>query len=90
MNMVNPIVSSVGMQVVSKEDRPTASSLIQTVNNMGRGAGMYLSGMMFANGKYLLPYIITCGLYLSGSLVFYFSFRGRNQISDAVPDEVTG
>lgn len=83
MNMVNPIIDSVGMQVVSKEDRPTASSLIQTINNMGRGAGMFLSGIMFANGKYLLPYIITCGLYLSGSLVFYFSFRERNRVADA-------
>lgn len=82
MNMVNPIIDSVGMQVVRQDDRPTASSLIQTINNMGRGAGMYLSGILFAEGKYLLPYIITCCLYLSGSLVFFFSFRERSRVTE--------
>lgn len=90
MNMVNPIINSVGMQVVGKDDRPTASSLIQTMNNMGRGAGMYLSGIMFAGGKYLLPYVITCVLYLSGSLVFYFSFRNRTQVTDSATSTTAG
>ncbi|AZR72453.1 hypothetical protein BBF96_03065 [Anoxybacter fermentans] len=75
MNMVNPIIEAVSMQVVHEDERAAASSLIRTIRSFGRGIGVYLSGIILANGNYLLPFILTCILYLSGSLIFYFSFR---------------
>lgn len=80
MNMVNPIVDSVSMEVVSEEERAATSSLIRTIRSFGRGVGVYLSGMIMAGGNYLLPYILTCCFYLSGSLILHFSFN-KKQVS---------
>lgn len=77
MNMVNPIVDSVSMKVVSEEERAATSSLIRTIRSFGRGVGVYLSGVIMADGNYLLPYILTCCFYLSGSLILHFSFNKK-------------
>lgn len=83
MNMVNPIVESVSMQVVGEDERSAASSLIRTFRTFGRGTGVYLSGILLTSGSYLIPFILTCLLYLIGSLVFYFSFRKNPNLISA-------
>ncbi len=82
MNMVNPIVESVSMQVVNEDERAAASSLIRTFRSFGRGSGVYLSGLLLASGNYLLPFILTCFLYFTGSMVFYFGFRSHPNLTD--------
>lgn len=89
MNMVNPVLETISMQVISEDDRPAASSLIRTIRSFGRGIGVYLSGTIMATGNYILPFILTCSLYLAASLYFYFSFRtssnlvqGRNAVAN--------
>lgn len=83
MNMVNPIVESVSMQLVKEEERAAASSLIRTFRSLGRGTGVYLSGILLTSGNYLIPFSLTCFLYLIGSLVFYFSFRTNPNLISA-------
>lgn len=77
MNMVNPIIASASMEITNERDQPAVSSLIRTFRTLGRGSGVYLSGIFLAGENYLMPFILTCILYFSGSLIFYFTLKSN-------------
>lgn len=78
MNMANPILQSLAMDLVAEEHRTVMSSLFSLADNLFRAGGMYAAGIIMQVVSYNAPYYVTIVLYLLSTLVIYFLF-GKNE-----------
>ncbi|WP_333781284.1 MFS transporter [Oceanirhabdus sp. W0125-5] len=83
MNMAQPLIQNVYMEIVDEQQRPLVSSLRSTVSNLARAGGIMLGGYMMANVSYGSPYVVTILCYIIGTIVFrrFFSHRDKRETS---------
>jgi MFS family permease len=74
MNMANPAISSFNMEIVSEQERATVSSLTQGGWYLCLALSTFLSGILMAQSNYLLPYFITCLVYVAAAIMYYVFF----------------
>lgn len=79
MNMAQPLIQNLYMEVAEEKYRPLVSSLRSTVNNISRAGGIILGGYMMANISYSSPYIVTITCYFIGTIIFRSAFKSRKQ-----------
>lgn len=75
MNMAQPLIQNLYMDIVDDQHRPLVSALRSTVNNIARAGGILLGGYMMQNISYGSPYVITIICYIIGMLLFRWNFR---------------
>ncbi len=76
MNMSMPIANSFSMEIVHSEEMASVSSLTSMGNYICIAISSYIAGMLMSYGSYLLPYMVTCMLYLAAAGL-YFKFFGK-------------
>ncbi|MFT9495635.1 MFS transporter [Anaerosolibacter sp.] len=74
MNMAQPVLQNLSMDLVQKESRSSLSSFLALSNNILRGAGVYLGGMMMERFTYNTPYYFTVAMYFIGTILFMIIF----------------
>jgi len=78
MNLNNPIVQNLSMEMVSEGERPILSSLFTLSSNFTRALGMLAGGYLMEKISYNAPYYFTVILYLSATYMFFKLFgRGK-------------
>ncbi len=84
MNMANPVIGSLAMELVDKELQTFMSSMIHLTSQGMRALGAFIGGIMMREIGYNSPYIITIIAYLTGSLLFYLAFRKKSEDNGGV------
>lgn len=83
MNMANPILQNLYMELADDTYRPLINSLRATTNNLARALGILLGGFMMKHISYSSPYIITIACYLVGTMLFRHIFK-KERAEEAV------
>lgn len=78
MNMANPVLQSMAMDLVEEKHRTVMSSIFQLTDNLFRALGTQMGGYIMMAISYTMPYYITVVLYLLSAVVIYFVF-GKNE-----------
>ncbi len=74
MNMANPLISSLAMEIVDDHSKTHMSGLQSLTNNLFRGFGITIGGSLMYRFTYNTPYYFTIVLYLLGTLIIYKVF----------------
>jgi MFS family permease len=74
MNMANPAISSFNMEVVDERQRATVSSLTSMSWYLFMAISTYVSGLLMAGNNYVLPFMITCVVYITSASMYYVFF----------------
>jgi len=74
MNMANPVIASFNMDLLGDRERATVGSFTSAGWYVLLALSTYLSGIMMSSGNYLLPYLITCVVYLLAAVAYYVFF----------------
>lgn len=73
MNMANPILNSFKLEIVSPEQRSIINSVMWMACYCFVGIGTYAGGLMMAEGRSSMPFVITAFFYaLTAALYFAF------------------
>ncbi|MGL6065382.1 MAG: MFS transporter [Fusobacteriaceae bacterium] len=75
MNLNQPLIQNISMDIVEEQDRALMSSLILMTSYLTRAVSVIIAGYVMENISYNLPYYVTVVLYLSGTYTFYKIFR---------------
>lgn len=75
MNMANPIINSLAMDIVSENARTHMSSVVSMTGNLFRALGIYAGGYIMYHVGYNIPYYFTIGFYIVGTYIFYKTFK---------------
>ncbi|MCH1771197.1 MULTISPECIES: MFS transporter [Metallosphaera] len=78
MNMTSPLFSSLVLQLVPREERGRAQTLIQLMDSIPRSVGPTLGGYFLSLGVLWVPFVFTGTLYSVSTGLFYFMFRESN------------
>jgi MFS family permease len=74
MNMAQPVLQNLSMDLVQKESRASFSSFLALSNNLMRGTGVYLGGIIMERFTYNTPYYFTVSMYFLGTILFMMVF----------------
>lgn len=74
MNMANPAISNFNMEMVGESQRATVSSLTTMGWNIFLAISTFISGILMAHSSYVLPYMITCVVYIVAAALYYIFF----------------
>ncbi|MBB6214658.1 MFS family permease [Anaerosolibacter carboniphilus] len=74
MNMAQPVLQNLSMDLVQKESRASFSSFLALSNNILRGSGVYLGGIIMERFTYNTPYYFTVSMYFMGTILFMMIF----------------
>lgn len=77
MNMAQPALQSLTMEIVGDEERSALSSLISLSNHITRGISASVAGFIMTNVSYELPYYITAALYIMAIFLFAKIFERK-------------
>lgn len=77
MNMAQPALQNLTIEMVGDEERSAMSSLISLSNHITRGISTSVAGYIMANISYELPYYITAALYVIAILLFAWIFKSE-------------
>lgn len=75
MNMVNPLLQNLGMEMVHPLDRANLSGLMTLFGNITRGVGIAVGGYLMKNISYNAPYYFTVFFYLCSTVLFIRMFK---------------
>ena len=78
MNMANPVLQSMAMDLVDEKHRTIMSSIFSLTDNLLRALGTQAGGIIMLAVSYNAPYYITVVLYLLSAVLIYCVF-GRNE-----------
>ncbi|ABP94614.1 MULTISPECIES: MFS transporter [Metallosphaera] len=78
MNMTSPLFSSLVLQLVPREERGRAQTLIQLMDSIPRSLGPTLGGYFLSLGVLWVPFVFTGTLYSVSTGLFYYMFRESN------------
>ncbi len=70
MNMAQPLIQNLSMELVEEESMSIFSSFITLSSNMFRSLGIFFGGIMMHNITYNAPYYVTCIFYIIAMFVF--------------------
>lgn len=79
MNLNQPLVQNISMEIVDDELRPLMSSLTQMSGYLTRALSVLLAGYLMENVSYNTPYYFTVILYLLSTYLFYKYFYSMNK-----------
>lgn len=74
MNMSNPLIRSVAMEIVDDHTRTYMSGMISLTNNLFRSLGIFFGGYLMYRFNYNTPYYFTIFFYLIGTYIIYRVF----------------
>lgn len=77
MNMSQPLIRNISMEIVDENLRPLMSAMRAMINNLMRAIGIFLGGAIMEAYTYNTPYIFTIIFYLIGTYVFYKLFKDK-------------
>lgn len=77
MNMVNPLIQNLGMEMVHPLDRANLSGLMTLFGNITRGLGIAAGGYLMKNISYNAPYYFTVFFYLCSTALFIRMFKDQ-------------
>lgn len=77
MNMGNPIIQNLGMNLVHPLDRAHLSSLMSLSNNFTRAIGIAIGGYVMHKYSYNTPYYFTVTIYLIATALFVRLYRSE-------------
>lgn len=77
MNMANPVIQSLAMEIVDHETRTYMSGMVSLINNLFRALGIFVGGVVMYKFTYNTPYYFTITCYLIGTYIFYNVFKSR-------------
>lgn len=77
MNMGQPLIRNIAMDIVKEQQRPFMSAMRVMVNNIARALGIYIGGSLMESISYNAPYALTILFYLIGTILFYLLFKDR-------------
>lgn len=80
MNMCQPLIRGISMDIVEERQRALMSSMRTMTNNITRALGIYIGGHLMTEFSYNTPYLFTIACYLTGTGLFYIVFRDRIQV----------
>jgi len=75
MNMGQPLIRNISMDIIEAHHRPLMSAMRAMANNLTRALGIFIGGWLMEHFNYNTPYIFTIALYLTGTALFYNLFR---------------
>jgi len=79
MNMSQPLVGSLHMEVLGAKERATMSSLLSMIWALAWGLGASLGGHLMKTYSYSLPYFLTAVLYVLSALAFDYFLAPRER-----------
>lgn len=79
MNMANPILRSMAMEITDDDTRTFMSSMISLINNLFRSVGIYIGGYLMFKYSYNTPYYFTILCYLIGTYILYKVFGKKKK-----------
>ena len=77
MNMGQPLIRSISMDIVTLSQQSLMSSMRAMINNLSRALGILIGGFIMTNYSYNTPYILTIACYLCGTWLFYYIFKHK-------------
>jgi MFS family permease len=77
MNMSQPLIRNISMNIVEEHQRPLMSAMRAMINNLARALGILLGGAIMARFSYNTPYAFTIFFYIIGTYLFYRVFRNN-------------
>ena len=83
MNMANPIIESLAMDLVDARNRTIMSSIFMLTNHLFRAVGTSAGGYIMQNISYNTPYYFTIVLYLFGTILVYMIFGKKKADSNS-------
>jgi predicted MFS family arabinose efflux permease len=92
INMAGPATTSFQMEQIHPREQGYAVGLMSTGSCLAVSASSFISGILIANGNYLVPFILTCAGYLVTAVLLYYYFRdiepipGRYRLSTPIPE----
>lgn len=78
MNMAAPAQQNFFMDEISEHERGKANSLSQFGSTLSRAVGSDIGGYLLSIGNFTQAFQITGFIYVVGTALFYFFFRGKN------------
>lgn len=79
MNMANPILESLAMDLVEERNRTVMSSIFSLSNNIFRAFATQAGGYLMMAVSYNFPYYLTMLFYLISTTIVYFVFGRKEQ-----------
>jgi MFS family permease len=83
MNMSQPLIRTISMNISSEHHRPLMSAMRAMINNISRAVGIMIGGYLMSQFNYNTPYIVTILCYLIGTYVFYQVFKNNINLSES-------
>jgi predicted MFS family arabinose efflux permease len=88
MNMASPMMDTVMMGLVAKEERGFASAVNSIIWRLPNSASTFFGGLLIVGGNSDLAFYIATALYATGITLFYFTFRDLKISTEASPTSV--
>jgi MFS family permease len=92
INMAGPATTSFQMEQIRPQEQGYAVGLMSTGSCLAVSASSFISGVLIANGNFLVPFLLTCAGYLATAALLYYYFKdveqmpGRFRFSTPIPD----
>lgn len=77
MNMSQPLIRNISMEIVEEHHRPLMSAMRAMINNLMRALGIFLGGRIMGAFTYNTPYAFTILFYLIGTFIFFRLFKDK-------------
>ncbi len=81
MNMANPVIESLAMDLVEEKNRTIMSSVFMLTNHLFRAIGTSLGGYIMQNISYNTPYYFTIMFYIINTFLIYTIFGKKNSLN---------
>lgn len=75
INMAGPATTSFQMEQIKPKEQGFAVGMMMMGNYVAVSLSTYISGLLIANGNYLIPFIATGGAYLVTAVLLYHYFK---------------
>lgn len=77
MNMSQPLIRNISMEIVEEHHRPLMSAMRAMINNLMRALGIFLGGRIMGAFTYNTPYAFTILFYIIGTFIFFSIFKNK-------------
>lgn len=91
INMAGPATTSFQMEQIRPHEQGFAVGLMSTGSCLAVSASSFISGVLIANGNFMIPFLLTCAGYLVTAVLLYHYFKdveqlpGRYRLSTPIP-----
>lgn len=82
MNASHPMNNALRMEIVPKSWRPNMNAIHTAAHRLTRSLSIQITGPLFDQGQYLLPFWFTLGCYTASTGLYAMFFRGAERRLD--------